>query len=60
MKNLVAESLLICLKLENTAANNILKKKQMLREQYEHFHDKTKKPSRPGKYKVINDILYEL
>ena len=31
----------------------------MLREQYEHFHDKTKKRSRPGKYKVINDILYE-
>ena len=39
-------------------APNILKTKQMLREQYEHFHDKTKKRSRPGKYKVIN-ILYE-
>ena len=28
----------------------------MLREQYEHFHDKTKKRSRPGKYKVINNF----
>ena len=46
-------------KIGKTAANNILKNKQMLREQYEHFHDKTKKCSRPGKYKVINDILYE-
>ena len=46
-------------KIGNTAANNILKNKQMLRDQYEHFHDKTKKRSRPGKYKVINDILYE-
>ena len=41
-------------KIGKTAANNILKNKQMLREQYEHFHDKTKKRSRPGKYKVIN------
>ena len=41
------------------AANNILKNKQMLREQYKHFHDKTKKRSCPGKYKVINDMLYE-
>ena len=40
-------------KIGKTAANNILKNKQMLREQYEHFHDKTKKRSRPGKYKVI-------
>ena len=31
----------------------------MLREQYEHFNDKAKKRSRPGKHKVINDILYE-
>ena len=31
----------------------------MLREQYEHFHDKTKKRSRPGKYKVIKEVLYE-
>ena len=31
----------------------------MLREQYEHFHNKTKKRGRPGKYKSINDILYE-
>ena len=46
-------------KIGKTAANNILKNKQMLREQYEHFHDKTKEGSRPGKYKVINDILYE-
>ena len=46
-------------KTATTAANNILKNKQMLKEQYEHFHDKTKKRSRPGKYKVINDILYE-
>ena len=46
-------------KIGKTAANSILKNKQMLREQYEHFHDKTKKRSRPGKYKVINDILYE-
>ena len=46
-------------KIEKAAANNILKNKQMLREQCEHFHDKTKKRSRPGKYKVINDILYE-
>ena len=53
MNNLVVESLLMCLKLEKTAANNILKNKQMLREQYEHFHDKTKERSRPGKYKVI-------
>ena len=45
-------------KIRKTAANNILKNKQMLREQYEHFHDNTKKRSRPGKYKVINDILY--
>ena len=43
-------------KIGKTATN---KNKQMLREQYEHFHDKTKKRSRPGKYKVINDILYE-
>ena len=41
-------------KIGKTAANNILKNKKMLREQYKHFHDKT-----PGKYKVINDILYE-
>ena len=46
-------------KIGKTTVNNILKNKQMLREQYEHFHDKTKKRSRPGKYKVINDILYE-
>ena len=31
----------------------------MLREHYEHFHDKTKKRSRQGKYKVINDMLHE-
>ena len=49
----------MCLKLEKKAENNILKNKRMLREQYEHFHDKTKKRSRPGKYKVINDVLYE-
>ena len=42
-----------------TAANDTLKNKQMLREQYEHFHDKTEKRSHPGKYKVINDIFYE-
>ena len=35
-------------KIGKTAANNI-----------EHFHDKTKKPSRPGKCKVVSDILYE-
>ena len=46
-------------KIGKTAANNILKNKQMLREQYEHFHDKNKKRSHPGKYKVINDIFYE-
>ena len=47
-------------KIGKTAANNILKNKQMLREQYEQYeHDKTKKRSRSGKYKVINDILYE-
>ena len=46
-------------KIGKTAANNILKNKQMLREQYEHFHDKTKKGKRPRKYKVINDMLYE-
>ena len=46
-------------KIGKTAANNFLKNKQMLREQYEHFHDKTKKRSRPGKYKFISDILYE-
>ena len=46
-------------KIRKPAANNILKNKQMLREQYEQFHDKTKKCSCPGKYKVINDILYE-
>ena len=46
-------------KIGETAPNNILKNKQMLREQYEHFHDKTKKRSRPGNYKVINDVLYE-
>ena len=40
-----------------TAANNILKNKQILREQYKHCHDKTKKRSLPGKY--INDILHE-
>ena len=45
MKNLVAESSLMCL----IASNNILKNKQMLREQYEHFHEKVKKRSRPGK-----------
>ena len=31
----------------------------MLREQCEHFQEKPKKHSRSGKYKVINDILYE-
>ena len=46
-------------KIGKTAANNILKNKQKLREQYEHFHDKTKKRRRPGKYKVFDDILYE-
>ena len=46
-------------KIGKTASNNILKNKQMLREQYEHFHDKIKKRSRLGKYKVINDILNE-
>ena len=46
-------------KIGKTAANNILKNKQMLRELYKHFHDKTKKRSHPGKCKVINDILYE-
>ena len=46
-------------KIGKTAANNILKKKQILREQYEHFHEKTKKRSHPGKCKVINDILYD-
>ena len=46
-------------KIGKTAASNILKNKQMLREQYEHFHDKTKKRCHPGKYKVINDILYK-
>ena len=65
IKSLVADVFKMCLKLADvfkigkTAANNILKNKQMLREQYEHFQDKTKKRSRPGKYKVINDILYE-
>ena len=58
MKNLVAESLLMCLKLEKQQ-QIILKNKQMLREQYENFHDKTKKSSRPGKYKVVSDILYK-
>ena len=28
-------------KIEKTAVNNILKNKQLPREQYEHFHDKT-------------------
>ena len=35
-------------KIGKTAANNILKNNQMLREQYEHFHVKTKKRSLPG------------
>ena len=39
-------------KIGKTAANNILKNKQMLREQYEHFHDKTKKRSRPGNIRL--------
>ena len=34
-------------KIRKPAANNILKNKQMLREQYEQFHDKTKKCSCP-------------
>ena len=34
-------------KIRKTAANNMLKNKQILREQYEHFHDKTKKRSCP-------------
>ena len=46
-------------KIGRTVANNILKNKRMLREQYEHFRDKTKKCSRPGKYQVVNDVLYE-
>ena len=46
-------------KIGKTAANNIFNNKQMLREHYEHFHDKTKKRSRQGKYKAINDILHE-
>ena len=46
-------------KIGKAAASNILKNKQMLREQYEHSHDETKKRNCPGRYKVINDILYE-
>ena len=58
-KKLGCRKLADVFKIRKTAANNILKNKQMLREQYEHFHDKTKKRSRPEKYKVINDILYK-
>ena len=42
-ENLGCRKLADVLKTRKTAANNILKNKQMLREQYEHFHDKTKK-----------------
>ena len=42
-----------------TASANILKNKKKIREQYEQFHEKNKGCSRPGKYKLINDILYD-
>ena len=47
------------LKIEKTAAAIILKNEKKIREQYELFHEKFRKRNRPGKYQLINDILYE-
>ena len=42
-----------------TAAASILKDKDKIHQQHELFHEKSKKRIRYGKYKEINDILYE-
>ena len=41
------------------AAVNILKNEKKIREQYKLFHEKFRKRNRPGKYQLINAILYE-
>ena len=42
-----------------TAAANILKNEKKIREQHELFHEKSKKRNRHGKYRKINEILFE-
>ena len=42
-----------------TAAANILKNEKKIREQHETFHEKSKKRNRHGKYRKINEILFE-
>ena len=49
MKKLGCRKLADVFKIGKTAAHNILKNKQIVREQYEHLQGKTKKRSRPGK-----------
>ena len=46
-------------KIGKTAAANIIKEKKNIRSQHELFHEKSKKRDRPGKYRKINEILYE-
>ena len=42
-----------------TAAASILKDGERIRQRHEQFHEKSKKRVRFGKYKEINEILYE-
>ena len=46
-------------KIGKTAAANINKEEKNIRSQHELFHEKSKKRNRPGKYRKINEILYE-
>lgn len=46
-------------KIGKTAAAKILKNKDKIRQQHENFHEKTRKRVRYGKYREINEILFE-
>ena len=50
-----------CRRLSNMfkIGKNIIKEKKNIRSQHELFHEKSKKRDRPGKYRKINEILYE-